>query len=83
VLFDSGDVLMRPTSPDDAPVTQASILFVDDWPPHVQTALAAGFQGAVLDRRGGAPAVPSLTYLTSLYDLQRLVVAATARSARS
>ena len=52
-----------------------AILFVDDWPPHVQTAVAAGFQGAVLDRNAEAPAIPSLTYLTDLHDVERLVVA--------
>jgi hypothetical protein len=54
-----------------------AMLFVDDWPPHVQTALAAGFQGAVLDRDGEAPAVPGLRYLTDLHDVERLVMAAT------
>jgi FMN phosphatase YigB (HAD superfamily) len=34
-----------------------AMLFVDDWPPHVQTAIAAGFQGVVLDRDAEAPAV--------------------------
>jgi putative hydrolase of the HAD superfamily len=50
-----------------------AMLFVDDWPPHVQTAVAAGFQGAVLDRNAEAPAVPGLTYLTDLHDVERLV----------
>lgn len=54
-----------------------AMLFVDDWPPHVQTAIAAGFQGAVLDRDAEAPAVPGLTYLTDLHDVERLVAAAT------
>jgi hypothetical protein len=53
------------------------MLFVDDWPPHVQTALAVGFQGAVLDRNAEALAVPGLTYLTDLHDVERLVMAAT------
>jgi HAD superfamily hydrolase (TIGR01509 family) len=57
-----------------------AILFVDDWPPHIQTALAAGFQGAVLDRNGDAPAVPGLTYLTDLHDVERLATSATLRS---
>ena len=51
-------------------------LFVDDWPPHVQAALGAGFQGVVLDRNAEAPAVPGLTYLTDLRDVERLVMAA-------
>ena len=54
-----------------------AMLFVDDWPPHVQTALAVGFQGAVLDRNAEAPAISGLTYLTDLYDVERLVIAAT------
>lgn len=54
-----------------------AMLFVDDWPPHVQTALAVGFQGAVLDRNADAPAIPGLTYLTDLRDVERLVTAAT------
>lgn len=54
-----------------------AILFIDDWPPHVQTALGAGFQGAVLDRNAEAPAIPGLTYLTDLHDVERLVMAAT------
>jgi Haloacid dehalogenase-like hydrolase len=53
-----------------------AMLFLDDWPPHVQTALAAGFQGAVLDRDGKAPAIPGLRYLTGLHDVERLVMAA-------
>jgi FMN phosphatase YigB (HAD superfamily) len=54
-----------------------AMLFIDDWPPHVQTALAAGFQGAVLDRNAEAPAIPGLTYLADLHDVERLVMAAT------
>jgi HAD superfamily hydrolase (TIGR01509 family) len=54
-----------------------AMLFVDDWPPHVQTALTAGFQGAVLDRNAEAPAVPGLTYLSDLHDVERVVIAAT------
>ena len=54
-----------------------AVLFVDDWPPHVQTALAAGFQGAVLDRNAEAPTIPGLRYLTDLHDVERLVMAAT------
>jgi FMN phosphatase YigB (HAD superfamily) len=54
----------------------AAMLFVDDRPPHVQTALGVGFQGAVLDRNAVAPAVPGLTYLTDLRDIERLVTAA-------
>jgi HAD superfamily hydrolase (TIGR01509 family) len=53
-----------------------AMLFVDDWPPHVQTALAVGFQGAVLDRNADAPAIAGLTYLTDLGDVERLVTAA-------
>jgi putative hydrolase of the HAD superfamily len=52
-----------------------AMLFVDDWPPHVQTAVAAGFRGAVLDRNAEAPAVPGLTYLADLHDVERLVMA--------
>jgi hypothetical protein len=52
-----------------------AILFVDDWPPHAQTAVVAGFQGAVLDRNAEAPAIPGLTYLTDLHDVERLVAA--------
>jgi HAD superfamily hydrolase (TIGR01509 family) len=54
-----------------------TMLFVDDWPPHVQTALAVGFQGAVLDRNAEAPTIAGLTYLTDLHDVERLVTAAT------
>lgn len=54
-----------------------AMLFVDDWPPHVQTALAAGFQGAVLDRNAAAPATPGRSYLTNLHDVERLAMAAT------
>jgi putative hydrolase of the HAD superfamily len=36
----------------------AAMLSVDDWPPHVQTALGVGFQGAVLDRNAVAPPFP-------------------------
>jgi putative hydrolase of the HAD superfamily len=54
-----------------------AMLFVDDWPPHVQTALAVGFQRAVLDRNADAPAIAGLTYLTDLRDVERLVTAAT------
>jgi hypothetical protein len=39
-----------------------AMLFVDDWPPHVETALAVGFQGAVLDRTPTRP--PSLASST-------------------
>jgi hypothetical protein len=46
-------------------------------PPHVQTALAVGFQGAVLDRHPEGPAISGLTYLTDLHDVERLVTAAT------
>jgi FMN phosphatase YigB (HAD superfamily) len=53
-----------------------AMLFVDDWPPHVQTAIGAGFQGAVLDRDAGAPVVPGLTYLADLEEVERLVLAA-------
>jgi len=54
-----------------------ALLFVDDWPPHVQTALGVGFRGAVLDRNAEASAIPGLTYLTDLHDVERLVMAAT------
>jgi FMN phosphatase YigB (HAD superfamily) len=54
-----------------------AVLFVDDWPPHVQTALAAGLQGAVLGHNAEAPAIPGLTYLTDLHDVERLVITAT------
>jgi HAD superfamily hydrolase (TIGR01509 family) len=55
-----------------------AMLFVDDWPPHVQTALGVGFRGVVLDRNAEAPAVPGLTYLRDLRDVERLVTAARA-----
>ena len=55
----------------------AAMLFVDDRPPHVQTALGVGFQGAVLDRHPEGPAISGLTYLTDLHDVERLVTAAT------
>jgi putative hydrolase of the HAD superfamily len=53
-----------------------TMLFVDDWPPHVQTALGVGFQGVVLDRNAEAPAISGLTYVTDLHDVERLVIAA-------
>jgi HAD superfamily hydrolase (TIGR01509 family) len=53
-----------------------AMLFIDDWPPHVQTALAVGFQGAVLDRNADTPAIAGLTYRTDLRDVERLVTAA-------
>jgi FMN phosphatase YigB (HAD superfamily) len=51
-----------------------AMLFIDDWPPHVQTALAAGFQGAVLDRNAKAPAIPGLTYLNASWESVRVSV---------
>ena len=54
-----------------------TMLFVDDWPHHVQTALAVGFQGVVLDRNAEAPAIPGLTYLSDLHDVEELAIAGT------
>jgi FMN phosphatase YigB (HAD superfamily) len=60
-----------------------AMLFVDDWPPHVQTALGVGFRGAVLDRHGDAPVVAGLTYLTDLQEVERLTASATPHGRRT
>jgi HAD superfamily hydrolase (TIGR01509 family) len=50
------------------------ILFVDDWPPHVRTALALGFKGAVM-ARDGLPAVEDLSVVRDLLAVEALVAA--------
>ena len=52
----------------------AAILFVDDWPPHVQTAIAAGFRGVVCARDADAPIVPGLEYAADLNEVERFVI---------
>ncbi|HEX5880381.1 MAG TPA: hypothetical protein VF468_19010 [Actinomycetota bacterium] len=66
VLFDAGDVLVRPTSPDDAPATEAwrrwfggpRFVATIHWPPHVQTPSrpASGAPSSIATRR--RPAFP-------------------------
>jgi len=47
------------------------VLFADDWPGHVETALALSMRGVVIDRTGehagcGLPRVASLTEVLDL-----------------
>ena len=48
-------------------------LFLDDWAPYVQVAVAFGFQGAVVARDPDTPRIEGLTYLRDLYEVERLV----------
>jgi putative hydrolase of the HAD superfamily len=49
------------------------ILFVDNWPLYVETAVRLGFQGAVVDRAGDAPHMAGLTYVADLLGVERMV----------
>ncbi|MGH8874096.1 MAG: HAD family hydrolase [Acidimicrobiia bacterium] len=49
------------------------ILFVDNWPPYVKTAVRLGFQGAVLDRDGDSPPLAGMTYVADLLGIERMV----------
>ena len=49
-------------------------LFLDDWAPYVQVAIESGFQGAVMARTPDVPRTKGLTYVTDLYEVERLVL---------
>lgn len=48
-------------------------LFLDDWAPYVQVAIASGFQGAVVARDIDVSRVEGLIYLKDLYEVERLI----------
>jgi putative hydrolase of the HAD superfamily len=62
------------TAAERMALPSGAILFVDDWPPHVQTAIASGFRGIVLARDDDVPIVPDLQYAADLRDVERMVV---------
>lgn len=49
------------------------ILFVDDWPPHVHTAVRLGFQGAVMARDPETTATPGLPKVPDLLAIETMV----------
>ncbi len=51
----------------------AAILFVDDWPLAVQTAITAGFRGVVLARGPDTSRIPELSYISDLREVERIV----------
>jgi putative hydrolase of the HAD superfamily len=48
-------------------------LYIDDWPPHVETAVALGFRGVVVDRLGDAPRGLRVPYVSSLEGVEELL----------
>lgn len=65
VLFDIASRRMALRPPE--------MLFVDDWPPHVQTAIGQGYRGAVVDRLGDAPRIEGIKYVPDLLGVERLL----------
>lgn len=57
------------------------ILFVDDWPPHVQTAVKLGFQGAVMVREPPPPST-RLPLLPDVLAVETMVAAPVDRATR-
>jgi putative hydrolase of the HAD superfamily len=53
-------------------IPPAEILFVDDWPPHVRTAVRCGLHGAVL-ARDGDESVTDLPVLTDLLGVEEML----------
>lgn len=49
-------------------------LFLDDWAPYVQVAIASGFQGAVVVRDANTSRAEGLTYVTDLHEVEELVL---------
>ena len=49
-----------------------NILFLDDWPPYVQVAIDCGFRAAVVARNPDTIRTEGLTYVTDLYEVERL-----------
>ena len=47
-------------------------LFLDDWPPYVQVAIQAGFQGAVVARDPEVPRTEDHIYVEDLYEVEQL-----------
>jgi FMN phosphatase YigB (HAD superfamily) len=57
------------------------ILFVDDWPPHVQTAVRLGFQGAVMVREP-PPLSTSLPLLPDMLAVEAMAAGPVDRAIR-
>lgn len=49
-------------------------LFLDDWAPYVQIAIASGFQGAVVARAPDVPRTEGLTYVSTMTEVEELVI---------
>ena len=48
-------------------------LFLDDWAPYVQVAIASGFQGAVVSRDSDVPRTAGLAYVKNMNEVEELV----------
>jgi putative hydrolase of the HAD superfamily len=70
------DPLLFATAAERMALPSASIVFVDDWLPNVQTALSAGFRGIVLARDDDVPTVPDLQYAGDLHEVERIILEA-------
>lgn len=62
------------TAAERMALPSAAILFVDDWPPHVQTAITAGLRGVVCARDADVPIVPGLPYAADLREVERFAL---------
>ena len=49
-------------------------LFLDDWAPYVQVAIASGFQGAVVAREPDVPRTEGLTYVANMNEVEELIL---------
>ena len=49
-------------------------LFLDDWAPYVQVAIAYGFQGAVVARDPNVPRTEGLTYFANMNEVEDLLL---------
>jgi putative hydrolase of the HAD superfamily len=68
------DPLLFATAAERMALPSASVVFVDDWLPNVQTALSAGFRGIVLARDDDVPTVPDLQYAGDLHEVERTIL---------
>ena len=71
ILKDDPKLFSIAQSQMDIPVE--NILFLDDWPPYVQIAIDCGFQAAVVARDPDTIRTERLTYVTDLYEVERLL----------
>jgi putative hydrolase of the HAD superfamily len=73
------DPLLFQTARERMALPASAILFVDDWSPHVQTAVRCGFGGAVVARTDNPPHMPEMRYVNDLLGVERLVAGAEQR----